>query len=106
MSIMPRYRKKKECRKRSKKVRQSERVVFFYGAKMQREYNLPKDSIANLIDQWILDEKAAEIMTLRLLKNHTYEKIAEEVEMSSRHIPRIIEKNIKILFKHGLKEMS
>lgn len=69
---------------------------------MQKEYNLPKDEIENLIEQWILDEKASEIMRLRLFKNHTYERIAEEVDMSERQIPRIIDRNIKILFKHGL----
>ncbi len=73
---------------------------------MQKEYNLPKDEIENLIEQWILDEKASEIMRLRLFKNHTYERIAEEVDMSERHIPRIIDRNIKILFKHGLKIVS
>lgn len=70
---------------------------------MSKEYNLPKDEIDNLIDQWILDEKASEILRLRLFKNHTYERIAEEVDMSERHIPRIIDRNIKILFKHGLQ---
>lgn len=71
-----------------------------------KEYNLPKDDIDNLIEQWILDEKASEIMRLRLLKNHTYEKIAEEVDLSERHIPRIINKYLKILIKHGLKVVS
>lgn len=69
---------------------------------MQKEYNLSKDDISYLIDQWILDDKASEIMRLRLLRNHTYEQIAEEVDLSSRHIPRIINHNIQILFKHGL----
>ena len=73
---------------------------------MSREYNLPKDETANLIDQWILDDKASEILRLRLLNHHTYEKIAEETDMSARHIPRVINKNIKILFKHGLEIVS
>lgn len=70
---------------------------------MQKEYNLSKDEIDYLIDQWILDDKVSKIMRLRLLRNHTYEQIAEEVEMSARHIPRIINKNLHILTKHGLK---
>lgn len=70
------------------------------------EYNMNKYEIADLIDRWILDEKASKILQLRLLKHLTYEKIAEETGMSARHIPRIINKNIPILFKHGLKSMS
>jgi uncharacterized protein YerC len=71
-----------------------------------KEYNLPKDEIDALIGQWILDEKASNILRLRLLKNHTYERIAEETGMSARHIPRVINRNINILFKHGLKIVS
>lgn len=67
------------------------------------EYNMPKDDIDALIEQWILDDKASEVLRLRLLKHHTYEKIAEETGMSARHIPRIINKSIGILTKHGLK---
>jgi DNA-directed RNA polymerase specialized sigma subunit len=73
---------------------------------MQKHYNLSRDEIENLIEQWVLDDKGVEVMKLRLLRNHTYEMIAEEVNMSPRHIPRIIDRNIGILKKHGLAEMS
>lgn len=72
----------------------------------QKEYNLSKDEIDRLIDQWIFDEKASRIMRLRLFRNLTYERIAEEVDMSERQIPRIVNRNIKILFKHGLEIIS
>lgn len=99
MSELSRHWKEKEYRK-MEGIRQSEMAVFFVAMK---EYNLPKNEIANLIDQWIMDDKVAEIVSLRLLKNHTYEQIAEEVGMSARHMPRIVDKSILILKKHGLK---
>lgn len=53
-----------------------------------------------LIDEWIFSERDRNILKKRLLDGLTYEKLAEEFDMSSRQIKRIVSKSEEKLFKN------
>lgn len=65
-----------------------------------KESNLPRCDWENLIDQWILSERDRAMLKRRLLDGITYEKIAEEFDVSTRQVKRIIPKAEEKLFKH------
>ncbi len=69
---------------------------------MKQKFNLSRSELNNLIEEWILDDRDAKIMRLRLLHGKTYEEISEIVDMSTRQIGRIIPKQIQHLMKHGV----
>lgn len=54
-----------------------------------------------LISEHIHNDRDAEIMRLRLIHGHTYERIAEEIkpQMSPRHVFRIVSKNAAKLYR-------
>ncbi len=56
--------------------------------------------IAETIDDWVKGERNREIMKRRLIDGILYEKLAEEFDLSARHVKTIIYKNEKIIFKH------
>ena len=51
------------------------------------------------IDRWIFNEEHRKMLKRNLLDGRTYEQIAEEFEMSSRQIARIIPRLQNQLFK-------
>ena len=53
----------------------------------------------NLIDEWIFDETHRKMLKRNLLDGRTYEQIAEQFGMSSRHVARMIPKLQDKLFK-------
>lgn len=53
-----------------------------------------------LIDQYIFNELYRSILKRRLLDGITYERLAEEFDMSTRQIKNIIYKSQEKLFKH------
>lgn len=64
-------------------------------------YNsIPRSEWERLIDEWIFNELHRHIIKRCLLDGKTYEQIAEEVDMSARHMARIIPELKKQLFKH------
>lgn len=67
---------------------------------MKQEFNISRSELNNLIEEWIFSERDRKILKRRLLDGITYERIAEEFDMSVRQIKNIIPKNIQILFKH------
>lgn len=67
---------------------------------MKQEFNISRSELNNLIEEWIFSERDRNILKRRLLDGITYERIAEEFDMSVRQIKNIIPKNIQILFKH------
>ena len=67
---------------------------------MKQEFNLSRSELNHLIEEWIFSERDRNILKRRLLDGITYERIAEEFDMSVRQIKNIIPKNIQILFKH------
>ena len=52
------------------------------------------------IDEYIHSARDREILKKRLIDGLTYERIAEEMDMSVRQIKNIIYRNEEILFRH------
>lgn len=62
-------------------------------------YDLTRTEWENLIDEWIFDEKHRAMLKRNLLDGRTYEQIAEQFDMSPRHVGRIIPKLQEKLFR-------
>ena len=60
---------------------------------MKYEFEISVSELSHLIDEWIFSERDRAIMKRRLIDNITYEKIAEEFELSPRRVSTIIYKN-------------
>ena len=56
--------------------------------------------IAHLIDEYIHSERDRKILKRRLIDGLTYEKLAEEFELSVRQTKKIVYKNEEVLFYH------
>ena len=59
---------------------------------------LPRSEIEKLIDEWILNERDRKILKRRLLDGICYEPLAEEFELSVRHVKTIVYKAEEKLF--------
>ncbi len=57
----------------------------------------PRSYYEHLIDEWIFNERDRNIMKRKILDGITYEKLAEEFDMSVRGIAHVIERNRKII---------
>lgn len=53
-----------------------------------------------LIDEWILNERNRRILCRRLIDGVTLDKIAEEFDMSTRHINNIIKQGLETILAH------
>ena len=56
--------------------------------------------IANLIDEYIHSERDRNILKRRLIDGLTYEKLAEEFDLSVRQTKKIVYKSEELLFCH------
>ena len=56
--------------------------------------------IREIIAEYIHSERDRRIMERRLIDGVTFERLAEEAEMSVSQVKRIIWKNSEILFRH------
>lgn len=56
--------------------------------------NLPRSEIEKIINEWIRNERDRKILKRRLLDGITYEKLAEEFNLSDRHIKTIVYKGM------------
>ncbi len=56
--------------------------------------------IASLIDDYIHSERDRAILKRRLIDGILYDKLADEFELSERHVKRIVYTSQEILFKH------
>ena len=63
-----------------------------------REYT--NSEIERLIDEHIHSERDRAVLKRRLMDNICFEPLAEEFNLSPRHIKRIVYKNQEIIFKH------
>ena len=66
-------------------------------------YNLSRSEWENLIDEWIVGRNAdrnRQILKRRLLDGITYERLAEEFDMSTQNVCSIIYKCQDKVFKH------
>ncbi len=62
-------------------------------------FDISRSEWENLIDEWIFDEIHRKMLKRNLLDGRTYEQIAEQFGMSSRHVARMIPKLQDKLFK-------
>lgn len=59
----------------------------------------PRSEWIRLIDEWVYNDKHRAMLKSYLLDGHTYERIAEDFDMSTRQIARIIPKLEEQLFE-------
>lgn len=62
--------------------------------------NLSNSQISQLIDEWIHSERDRKIMKRRFIDGITYEKIAEEADISVTRVKSIVYKEEKKLLIH------
>ena len=67
---------------------------------MPSNIDIPRSEWEKLIDEWIFSEEHRSMLKRNLLDGWTYEHIADEFDMSSRQIGRIIPKLQEQLFRH------
>lgn len=68
--------------------------------KKMENYDLSRSEWENLIDEWIFNELHRKMLKRNLLDGRTYEQMAEQFDMSTRQIARLIPKLQERLFKH------
>lgn len=64
------------------------------------KYDIPRFAWEYLIDQWVYSERDRRILKRRLLDGVTYEKLAEEFDLSVRQTKNIVYKLQTRLFSH------
>ena len=62
--------------------------------------NIPRSEWERLIDEWIFSERDRAMVKRRLLDGLTFEKLAEEFDISDRQAKNIIKKCQQRLFAH------
>ena len=68
-----------------------------------KDLDLSRTNIENLIDEWIVGrnaERDRKILKRKLIDGCTYEKLAEEFEMSTQNIKNIVYKKKEKLYRH------
>lgn len=60
--------------------------------------DLRVSEVKHLIDEWVYNERDRSILKRRLLDGITYERLAEEFDMSVRQIKNIVYKGEKRIF--------
>lgn len=56
--------------------------------------------IKAIIEEWIHSERDRAILYRRLVDGITFDSLAEEFELSVRHVKTIVYKNEQIIFSH------
>lgn len=64
------------------------------------EYDLSRSQITFLIEEYVFSARDREMLKLRLLDGFTYEKIAEQFELTPRQTVNIIRKARETVFRH------
>lgn len=65
---------------------------------MAQEYT--NSRIREIIEEYIHSDRDQQILTLRLVRGWTFERISEEVDMSVKQVQRITYKLQEQLFRH------
>ena len=68
--------------------------------KMHEIFDISRTEWENIIDEWIFNETHRDMLKRNLLDGRTYEQIAEQFDMSTRQVARLIPKLQNQLFKH------
>lgn len=56
--------------------------------------------LAEIIDNWIKNDRNRKIMKRRLIDGICFEPLAEEFQLSVRHVKNIVYKNEVVIFNH------
>lgn len=64
------------------------------------QLDMPRSQIILLIDEWIFNERNRNILKRRLLDGLTYEKLAEEFDLSVQQTKNIVYKCQDIMSLH------
>lgn len=56
--------------------------------------------LAEIIDNWVKNDRNRKIMKRRLIDGICFEPLAEEFQLSVRHVKNIVYKNEQIVLKH------
>lgn len=62
--------------------------------------DLSRSEVSQLIDEWIFNQRDRSVLKRRLLDGITYERLAEEFDLSVRQIKNIVYKSQEKLFRH------
>ena len=62
--------------------------------------NISRTEREALINEWIFSERDRSVLKRRLLDGITYERLAEEFDMSVRQVKRIVAKTEQELYRH------
>lgn len=62
--------------------------------------DLPRSDWERLIDEWIFNERDRRLLSRRLLDGITFERLAEEFDLSERQVKNIVYKGTDKIFKH------
>ena len=63
-------------------------------------FDQSKSELTFLIDEWILNERNRNILKRRILDGVTFEKLAEEFDLSTQQVKNIVYKCQNILLRH------
>lgn len=64
------------------------------------EITKPRSEMEHIIDEWIFNERDRSILKRRFLDGITYERLAEEFDLSTQSIKKIVYKWRKTLLCH------
>lgn len=67
---------------------------------MKKRFSIPRDEVEFYIDQWCFNEKYRHILKRRFLDGLTFDELAEEFDMSPRHIQKIVKEEGDIVLLH------
>lgn len=63
-------------------------------------FKISTSEVEHLIDEWIFSERNRKIAKRKIIDNITFEKLAEEFDLSVQQVKTIVYKCIKILELH------
>ena len=64
------------------------------------DVNLSRSQISAIIDEWIFNERDRAVLKRRLLDGITYERLAEEFNLSTRQVKNIVYRCEERLYSH------
>ena len=57
------------------------------------QFNIPRSEVEKIIDEWIFNERNRNLLKRRLLDGVTYERLAEEFDLSTQQVKSIVYKS-------------
>lgn len=64
------------------------------------KYNKSTTEISEIIDEWIFNERNRKLMKRKLIDDLTYERLAEEFDLSTQQVKTIVYKCFEVILKH------